>query len=163
MKTGMGSHQNSSICNDEWLTPQYIIKAFGKFDLDPCASVIRPWDTAKIHYTKKDNGLNKEWSGRVWMNPPYGKNTALWLKKFREHGDGIALIFARTETKMFFDYCWCADALLFIQNRLHFYNVKGVRASMNGGAPSVLIAYGDRNVEALKESNIKGKFLDLRD
>lgn len=57
---------------DEWLTPPEIIKALGQFDLDPCAPVVRPWDTAERHYSIKDNGLMLPWSGRVWCNPPYG-------------------------------------------------------------------------------------------
>jgi hypothetical protein len=36
---------------DEWLTPQFIVQALGAFDLDPCAPVNRPWDTARTHYT----------------------------------------------------------------------------------------------------------------
>jgi len=26
----------------------------GKFDLDPCSPIKRPWDTAKKHYTELD-------------------------------------------------------------------------------------------------------------
>jgi DNA N-6-adenine-methyltransferase (Dam) len=161
MRQGMGSHQSASMGKNEWLTPPLIIKALGEFDLDPCAPAVRPWNTARLHYSRSDNGLTKEWTGRVWLNPPYGQQTGLWLNKLKKHGDGIALIFARTETKMFFDYCWCADALLFLLNRLYFYHVDGTRASANAGAPSVLVAYGDKNVRALKECRIEGKFLEL--
>ena len=66
--------------HDEWLTPPEIIKALGEFDLDPCSPVNRPWDTAKKHFTKFDDGLNKEWDGRVWVNPPYGRETFKWLE-----------------------------------------------------------------------------------
>ena len=62
--TGMGGHQSARMQKDEWLTPPEIIKALGPFDLDPCAPVVRPWDTAKIHYTTTDNGLQREWRGR---------------------------------------------------------------------------------------------------
>ena len=51
---------------DVWLTPPGIIKSLGEFDLDPCASLNRPWDTAKKHYTVEDDGLTKPWAGRVW-------------------------------------------------------------------------------------------------
>lgn len=91
---------------DVWLTPPAIIKSLGEFDLDPCASIDRPWDTAKKHYTIEDNGLAQKWNGRVWCNPPYGPGMAPFLKKMVEHGNGISLIFARTETKAFFDYVW---------------------------------------------------------
>lgn len=163
MRKGIGSHQSASMLKDEWLTPPDIIKALGPFDLDPCAPIARPWNTAKEHYTIQDDGLSKDWSfQRVWCNPPYGLEAAKWLSKLAEHGNGIALIFARTETKMFFDYVWYnADALLFIEGRLYFHHVNGMRAKANAGAPSVLIAYGIENVNILQNCSIKGKFIKL--
>lgn len=160
---GIGSHQSSRMKNDEWLTPPEIITALGVFDLDPCAPVSRPWDTAKEHYTIRDDGLRQHWQGRVWLNPPYGQQTAAWLKRLAEHGDGIALIFARTETAMFFEHIWHkADAILFISGRLYFHYVDGSRAAANSGAPSCLIAYGSANVAALEKSGIAGKMIYLK-
>ncbi len=40
------------------------------------------------------------------LNPPYGEQTERWLAKLAKHGNGIALVYARTETKMFFDSVW---------------------------------------------------------
>jgi hypothetical protein len=80
---------------DVWLTPPYVIEALGEFDLDPCASVDRPWDTAKSHYTIEDDGLLQPWFGRVWCNPPYGPKLGPFLRKMAEHENGIALVFAR--------------------------------------------------------------------
>lgn len=159
----IGGHQSAAAAKDEWLTPKYIIDALGEFDLDPCAPVIRPWNTAKQHYTIIDNGLNKQWAGRVWCNPPYGLEAAQWLWKCADHADAIALVFARTETKMFFDHVWDkAAALLFLNGRLYFHHVSGKKASANAGAPSVLIAYGESNVTALKNSGIAGKLVVLK-
>jgi len=142
---------------DEWLTPPSIIEALGSFDLDPCAPVKRPWDTAKRHLTMEDDGLNHPWSGRVWLNPPYGKETGKWLEKLADHGNGIALIFSRTETTMFHDYVWSrATSLLFLRGRIHFHHVDGTRAAANAGAPSVLIAYGDNNAVALAKAMNQG-------
>lgn len=92
--------------HDEWLTPPEIIRALGGFDLDPCAPVNRPWDMASQHYTVMDNGLQKPWFGRVWCNPPYGRETFKWIEKLASHGSGIALIFARTETRGFHAQIW---------------------------------------------------------
>lgn len=144
---------------DEWLTPPGIIHALGDFDLDPCAPVHRPWSTATHHYTVLDDGLIKPWFGRVWMNPPYGRETGIWLNKLATHGDGIALVFARTETKMFFKFIWSeANAILFMRGRLAFYHASGLQGG-HAGAPSCLIAYGDRNVRALKGSGIVGALI----
>lgn len=161
-RKGIGSHQSAKMKKDEWLTPPGIIKALGLFDLDPCAPIIRPWETAKDHFTMTDNGLAKEWRGRVWLNPPYGLEASKWLEKMTSHGNGIALIFARTETKMFFKWVWNnADAVKFIEGRLYFHHADGSRARANAGAPSVLIAYGIDNARLLKDCNIQGKFLWL--
>lgn len=156
---GIGSHQSTHMKSDEWLTPPEIIAKLGLFDLDPCSPVNRPWDTAEHHYTVMDDGLSMPWSGRIWLNPPYGLKARKWLKCLAEHGNGIALVFARTETQMFFKWVWpyCAG-ILFFKGRLSFYSVDGTKARCNGGGPSVLIAYGYSNAEILKNSGISGKY-----
>jgi hypothetical protein len=107
---------------EEWLTPKPIIDALGPFDLDPCASVVRPWEIATTHYTIEDNGLLKPWNGFVWCNPPYGQETKKWFRRMLQHGNGIALTFARVETKMFFESVWGgATAVLFLQGRISFW------------------------------------------
>lgn len=161
-RKGIGSHQSAKMKKDEWLTPPEIIKALGEFNLDPCAPINRPWEIADKHYTIEDDGLKQLWEGRVWCNPPYGLEAAKWLDKLSKHGNGIALIFARTETKMFFKYVWDrASAVLFLEGRLYFHHIDGSRAIANAGAPSVLIAYGDKNAEILENCGIQGKFLWL--
>jgi hypothetical protein len=150
--------------SDEWLTPPTLLSALERFDLDPCAPVLerRPWSIADRHFTIEDDGLALQWHGRVWLNPPYGREAAAWLRRLADHGNGIALIFARTETEMFFEQVWArAHALLFLRGRLHFHYVDGTRATANGGAPSVLIAYGQENAEILKRAAIPGAFVPL--
>ena len=160
-KNGIGSHHSAKSRTDEWLSPPWIIEALGKFDLDPCSYDPMPWNIAKNAYCEM--GLELTWKGRVWLNPPYGKETGLWLKKLADHGNGIALTFARTETAMFFESVWPrASAILFIKGRLHFHYPDGTMAKANSGAPSCLIAYGSENAVCLEECDIAGKFIDLR-
>lgn len=148
---------------DEWLTPPHILAALGEFDLDPCAPIGRPWDTANKHYTVADDGLNKEWEGRVFCNPLYGRETQKWLNQCAIHDNAIALVFARTETRMFFDSIWQqATAIFFIKGRLSFYSVDGVKGG-TAGAPSVLVAYGRNNADYLKNLKIAGCYVDLSD
>lgn len=162
-KTGMGSHQSSRMFSDEWLTPPEIIQSLGHFDLDPCSPIKRPWPTADKHYTIQDNGLYSPWAGRVYMNPPYGRQMEKWMAKMAAHGNGIALIFARTETNTFFKYVWeHADAILFLKGRLTFYKVDGTKGHFNGGAPSCLIAYGKENHESLFNCGLEGKLISLK-
>jgi len=149
---------------DEWLTPPWIIEALGRFDLDPCAPIYRPWDTAIRHYTIKDNGLLKPWEGRVWLNPPYGSETWKWVGRMAEHGNGICLTFARTETVGFHRYVWNrASGILFFRGRIKFYNVDGTEAENSAGAPSCLIAYGKNNYNTLLSCSLDGKTVKVNE
>lgn len=160
--TNLGG-ETTVAATDVWLTPPHIIKALGHFDLDPCSSLDRPWDTADKHFTIDDDGIAQPWAGRVWCNPPYGKAMNPFLKKMVEHNNGIALIFARTETRAFFDYVWDkADAILFLKGRLRFHYPDGAQGG-TAGSPSVLIAYGAENVKALEECNLDGKMVYLKE
>lgn len=151
----LSSHQSANMKNDEWLTPPEILNALGAFDLDPCSPINRPWPTAGAHYTVEDDGLSKPWHGRVWCNPPFGREAVKWLRRMAEHGNGIALIPARTETAMFYECVWgISDAVLFIKGRPHFHFVDGRRANFNSGAPICLVAYGAANRDALIASGL---------
>lgn len=165
MRVGVGmTGAHKAIPNkDEWLTPPYVIAALGAFDLDPCSPINRPVDTAARHLTIADDGLAAEWSGRVWLNPPYGDQTGHWLERLVNHGRGTALIFARTETDTFFQYVWnAATAVFFFRGRLTFHNVDGTPGTGNAGAPSCLVAYGADDAKALRASGLPGHFLWMR-
>lgn len=149
---------------DEWLTPPELIAGMGIFDLDPCSPIGRPWDTASRHLTKEDDGLSIPWpkTERIWLNPPYGTQCPAWMKRMATHGNGIALTFARTETKMFFQSVWnSAHAVLFIKGRLRFYHVTGEQGGA-AGAPSILIAYGEENSDKLRQVIHLVKYIKLK-
>lgn len=161
----MGGHHSARAGTHIWLTPPWVIKALGDFDLDPCAAPNpRPWDTAKTHYTAPaQDGLSLPWDGRVWLNPPYGDAVGRWLAKLGRHGAGTALIFARTETEAFHSEVFAkADAILFLEGRLFFHYPSGLQAEANAGAPSVLCAYGADDAELLRYSGIRGRFMGLK-
>jgi hypothetical protein len=164
-RTGIGGHQSANAVTETWLTPPDILDALGPFDLDPCAAPEpRPWATAREHYTwPRQDGLILPFHGRVWLNPPYGKAMGTWMGRLAAHGRGTALIFARTETDAFFRYVWEeADAVMFLKGRLHFHRADGTRAKLNGGAPSVLVAYGADDAERLFGSGLDGAFVGLK-
>ena len=162
-KDGFGHEKPYEGNTNDWITPKWIIDSFSKesdgehfFDLDPCASLTQPWACAKNSYTEKDNGLIQKWNGTVWLNQPYGSNVGLWAEKLANHGDGVMLIFARVETSAWFDKIFpFANGFLFPRGRIVFHlpdgslprNKKGHIAS--AGAPSVLVAYGERSRIAL--------------
>lgn len=143
---------------DVWLTPPEIPGALGSFDLDPAAPEWVPngFRYAPFHYTEALDGLVQPWFGRVWLNPPYGKMCGPFMQKLANHGNGIALIFARAETRWFKSEVWDrANAVFFFTKRIQFYNEFGFRGD-SASAPSCLVAYGEHNVDAIKRSGLVG-------
>lgn len=156
------SHERASDGKEEWLTPPHVLRALGPFDLDPCAPIVRPWEMAAQHYTIMDNGLTKQWHGRVWLNPPYAGEMPKWIARLADYGRGTSLLFARTETDAWFDSIWDrATALLFLRGRLTFCHVNGKPADYNAGGPSVLIAYGEDDAARLKVCGLRGRYIPL--
>jgi hypothetical protein len=148
--------------NDEWYTPAWVFESLGvEFDLDPCSPGSPPSTVpAKRHLTKADNGLQAEWHGSVWLNPPFSSKRD-WYERIVKHGNGIALIPARTETHDFQDYMNASSALLFMRGRIYFE--RGSRPGANGNGVTstppfgiVLVAYGDRMADVLLKSNMRG-------
>lgn len=158
-------HESTYNESKEWYTPEYIFDALGiGFNLDPCSpgAEIVPWIPASHHYTVEDDGLIKKWSGNVWMNPPYGSDTPKWMNRLSKHNNGIALVFARTDTRWFHTYIPKADATCFIKGRVQFVQATEAQKYFQGnykpqggcGAASMLVAFGQENVEALIRSKL---------
>lgn len=134
-----------------WFTPKSFIDTLGPFDLDPCTQSGRPFDTAKLHYCHDlgEDGLATPWNGRVWLNPPYGKSTGIWLDRLAAHGDGIALVFARTDSEWAQSILDKCDGVNFLNGRVRFIPENGGK-STNAGTGSMLIAFGKHNANAIK-------------
>lgn len=148
---------------DVWITPPNIITSLGNFDLDPCCPNNLKWKTANKFYSLENNedGLELSWDGRVWLNPPYS-NWVKFIEKLKNHGDGIALLFARTETKGFHEHIWNdADSIFFFKKRIKFLNING-DSTGTPTSPSVLIAYGKHNTQAIEISGLDGKLVKLK-
>lgn len=154
----LGSHQQSIGKSQVHLTPKWIIDALGPFDLDPCAADPRPWDCALVNYAT--DGLGKPWQGRVWLNPPFDRReVGQWIERLADHGNGITLLHARTETEWFQPIWRAADAILFLDKRIAFCRPDGTTQEANSGAPPVLAAFGDDNAWRLRTSGIGGAFV----
>ncbi|MDE1672645.1 adenine methyltransferase [Nocardia gipuzkoensis] len=162
---GIGGHASARAGSHVWLTPPGLLAALGPFDLDPAAAPApRPWDTAAVHIAPPEDGLAVPWRGRVFLNPPYGREVGRWLGALADHGVGTALVFARTETDWFIEHVWQrATSVLFLHGRLHFYRPDGSRAPANSGGPSCLVAYGEDDSAALRDCGIAGTLLRLRE
>lgn len=129
----------------EWYTPKWIFDALAiQFDLDPAS----PWDfethvPAATKYTVFDDGLKKPWFGRVWINPPYGTSTGMWMRRMIEHNNGIALVFSRTDAAWFQEAMRKASAVLFMEGRVEFIPGHENRHKKGrAGAGTALFAFG---------------------
>lgn len=152
----MASHERAEDGSVEWYTPGPVIAALGlDYDLDPCSPPGGlPWIPARRVFTEADDGLTQPWVGRVWMNPPYGEHSQKWMRRLAAHGNGVALIFARTDTRWFHETVGAADAICFIAGRIAFVPGDGRDASWAAGAPSCLVAYGADCAAAVAASGL---------
>lgn len=137
-----------------WLTPLPLVRALGEFDLDPCAFPSHEMANTLYCLPERD-GLHDSWFGRVWLNPPYGREAATWLKKLKDHGNGIALIFARLETQWIQEFI--ADGFFQLQGRISFIASDGNKRG-NAGAANILIPFGRKNIGTILSSDLEGKW-----
>ena len=143
--------------SDEWYTPKEILDSLGPFELDPCAPLEPLWPTAETMYNIEDDGLTKIWGGvRTWCNPPYSQPSLHhFCERMAENGNGILLVFARTDNKDFQEMLRRCDAVLFLRHRIRFVLPDGTR----GGSPgcgSALFAFGKDNVRCLEQCGMEG-------
>jgi hypothetical protein len=132
---------------DDRYTPAWVFEGLAvKFDLDPCAPVGGvSWIPIKNLFTIEDNGLEQEWFGNVWLNPPYSKPTP-WIDKFIKHKNGIALV-PCSQGRWWYKLWNQCDAVMPMPCNMKF-------VSPTGGVRMIsfqtsLFAFGNQNVEAL--------------
>lgn len=133
-----------SSARQDWGTPWDFFKAqdakFGPFDLDVCATP----ENAKCarFYTPEQNGLDRPWTGRCWMNPPFGREIGKWVRKASEEVRKkaecvVCLLPARTDTAWWHDYIERnAARIIFLRGRLTFEG-----AENSAPFPSVIVVF----------------------
>jgi len=150
--------------SDCWGTPSYIIEVsdtiLGGIDLDPCAEP-RKYQRrvpAKIHWDIYDNGLNKPWEGKIFLNPPYSDPGA-WVSTLCYWYDkgtvtrAIALLPSSVETVWFYRFVWQkASAICFLTGRLRFLDIlDDFKSKHPARAGSALAYYGDEESKFYEE------------
>jgi phage N-6-adenine-methyltransferase len=130
---------------NEWYTPDEYLDAardvLGEIDLDPASSdVAQEKIRAGDYFTKEDDGLSKEWHGRVWLNPPFAQpHIAEFVSKMVEQRiarnvtAGIMLTHNYTDTSWFHEAAGIADAICFTRGRVKFYDAAGTIAAPTQG------------------------------
>lgn len=116
----------------EWFSPPHIIEAaravLGAIDLDPasCAEANEVVRAAKF-YTAEQDGLTKEWRGRVWLNCPYSRKlVAGFTQKLRAEVAArrtravVAITNNSSDTEWWHNLATTADAMCFLRGRVRF-------------------------------------------
>lgn len=154
----MALHEQCVGATDEWYTPPHVFDAMGcEFDLDVASPGFKvvPWIPTGCHFS--ENGLERSWSGFVWMNPPFGARNGIapWLERFFVHGNGIALTPDRTSAPWWQRYAAQAHKVLFVAPKLKFIGAGGEPGTSPAQGTS-LMAVGSRGVAALHRAADNG-------
>jgi ParB family chromosome partitioning protein len=135
----------TSHANVEWFTPPHVIDAarqvLGGIDLDPasCAAA-NATVQATTFFDQEADGLSRDWSGRVWLNPPFSKvrgksQQALWTRKLlQEHHAGrvpaaVLLVNDARGYRWFNDLLWRRYPVCLVDELLAFRRGDGARAT----------------------------------
>lgn len=128
-------HVANNSGNNEWYTPAEYIQAardvMGGIDVDPASNdIANKVVQAATYYTADDNGLEKEWIGNVWLNPPYssdliGKFADKLIEQKENYQQAIVLVNNATETEWFNKIISIASAVCFPKSRVKFYMPDG--------------------------------------
>ena len=134
-----------SSATDEWATPQDFFNQqnslHGPFEIDVCANETNA--KCATFFTKEQNGLEQQWAGKCWMNPPYGKQIKRWMQKAYESSlNGatvVCLVPARTDSGWWHDYAMKGE-ITFIRGRLKFGG-----AMWNAPFPSAVVVFNNKS------------------
>ena len=142
-----GEDQKTS---DDYYTPPEFFKQLNiRFDLDVASPVGGcHWIPADNYYDQQSDGLASNWFGTIFMNPPFS-HTALWGRKFVEHGCGVAIV--PISRAHWFNALW-ADASVKLaipyQDKTLFRFIKnGKRVGVF--MPIIVAAMGNKSIEAI--------------
>jgi len=125
------------------------ISLVGKFDIDTCATK----ETTKCEkFFEEDEGLEKSWHGKCFMNPPYGREISKWVEKAHlesrnDDCEVVGLIPSRTDTKWWHEHVMKANVIYFVKGRLKFIDHENGKKSNSAPFPSaVVVWWEDRDI-----------------
>ena len=160
----------SSKSND-WYTPSPIVEAaralMGGIDLDPasCAQANEIVKAARF-FSIEEDGLSQDWRGRVWLNPPYGReggesNQGRWSRKLIESfeagdvSEAVLLVNSVTDRSWFWPF-W-ERSICFVYKRIQFYAPDGRKPQPTHG--NVLVYFGHNQIGFYKQFREFGQVL----
>lgn len=135
------AYRTSFTGNNEWYTPSRFVElaraVLGQIHVDPASNPIaQATVNAATYYTAETNGLDKEWHGKVWMNPPYSRKLiGCFVDKLIEEYQSGRCTEAIVPTHNSTDTKWAATlfenaaALCFTRGRVRFVSPNGAYAA----------------------------------
>ena len=165
LKLGENYRANSTGEN-EWYTPANHIEiarqVLGEIDLDPASNAeANKIVKAKKYFSEEDDGLSKEWSGRVWLNPPYSRDLMgpfvnKLIESYKSGAVPAAIMVSHnnTDTAWFHSLSEVASAVCFPRQRIKFYRNQIVAAPVNGQAFFYLGRSADNFIEVYKDYGV---------
>lgn len=125
--------------NEEWYTPKKYIdmarNVMGGIDIDPASNNFANLTVnATTYYTKEDDGLSKDWEGKVWLNPPYSSIISEFINKIcNSNVEAVVLTNNSTDTKWYQQAAINCNAICFTSGRINFYNTEQKKSSPTNG------------------------------
>lgn len=143
------SHYAQSNRQDWQTPPELFAKLDARFDFVVDAAASEKNALCKLYWTKETDGLKQDWTalhGWIFCNPPYGKDTKLWLKKGAEEsqigGSSVLLVNSNTETNYWGEWVWpYAREIWFIKGRVPYIDPDTGRPCNGNTKGQALIIY----------------------
>ena len=138
--------------NNEYYTPKWVFNSLNvNFDLDVCAPTGGvEWIPAAAWFDETMDGLQQNWHGFVWCNPPYSNPTP-FINKFIEHANGIMLVQV-SKSNAFIKLWNESDAIMMMPRNIMFehkdHGKKGIFM------PVALFGMGAKAVSCMQLSQI---------
>ncbi len=158
---------------DVWRTPQWLIDGIEKYkniSLDPCAGAETEIGDINYRLEDGDDGLQEEWFGTVFVNPPFTQKNE-WLSKALDERENTDLIMFLTPDSTDVQSWWHgkivpnADYVWFSYGRMNYIDPDkgevdntqkptfGTAISMYGDVPDELLQFFDEEGWVVETAN----------
>lgn len=152
----MGRNHNGDL-KDVWQTPEWVTEMLRPLDLDPCAGPDTSHAATNWAIERGEDGLERDWFGRVLVNPPFSDKSA-WLEKtvYQHVRDDVDCVFVitpdSTDTKSWWHAYIAnhADFVWFSEGRVSYIDPETGESPGSPAFGTAISIYGDPGEETLR-------------